>query len=136
MRLQSEGGRSTPVEAGSLDAIYSAPDDDRGIIQANSLVERNGRIFLDGGTNGIVENSGSLIAKGEVALGFQQLSELLNVPGIDRLGMLPLGIEIITTFSGAVAATCADAPAASALLAFMRSAAAADTILRNGMEPA
>jgi molybdate transport system substrate-binding protein len=79
---------------------------------------------------------GSLIAKGEVALGFQQLSELLNVPGIDRLGMLPLGIEIITTFSGAVASTCADIPAALALLDFMKSPAAAGTIGHNGMSPA
>ena len=82
---------------------------------------------------------GSLIAKGEVALGFQQLSEMMNVQGIDLVGMLPREIEINTTFSGAVAATCANpatAASAAALLAFMGSSAAAQTIQKNGMAPA
>lgn len=79
---------------------------------------------------------GALIARGEVALGFQQLSELLNVKGIDLVGMLPPAIEIITPFIGAVAATCKEPEAASALLRFMTSAECAATIRQNGMEPA
>ncbi len=79
---------------------------------------------------------GALIAKGEVALGFQQLSELLNVKGIDMIGMLPPAIEIITTFSGAVAATCAQPDASAALLRFMASPECATTIRQNGMGPA
>jgi len=43
---------------------------------------------------------GSLVAKGEVALGFQQLSEMLGVQGITIVGGLPKAVEIITTFSG------------------------------------
>lgn len=77
---------------------------------------------------------GALIAKGEVALGFQQLSELLNVPGVELVGMLPQPIEIITTFSGAVAATCTQPEAASALLRFLASPASAAAIRQNGME--
>lgn len=46
----------------------------------------------------------SLIASGEVGLGFQQRSELLGVPGVQVLGDMPPGLEIVTTFSGAVAA--------------------------------
>jgi molybdate transport system substrate-binding protein len=79
---------------------------------------------------------GALIAKGEVALGFQQLSELLNVKGVELVGMLPPAIEIMTTFSGAVAATCQAPEAASALLHFMASADCAATIRQNGMDPA
>ena len=79
---------------------------------------------------------GALIAKGEVALGFQQLSEMLNVPGVDLVGMLPPDIEIITTFSGAVAASCANAGPARELLAFFASPACAEAISRQGMEPA
>ena len=79
---------------------------------------------------------GALIARGEVALGFQQLSELLNVTGIDLVGMLPPAIEIITSFSGAVTATCKQPEAASDLLRFMASPECAATIRQNGMDPA
>jgi molybdate transport system substrate-binding protein len=77
---------------------------------------------------------GALIARGEVALGFQQLSEMLNVPGVDRVGMLPADIEIITTFSGAVARSCTQSGPAHELLAFFASPVCAASIQRNGME--
>ncbi|MBO9644330.1 MAG: substrate-binding domain-containing protein [Pseudacidovorax sp.] len=79
---------------------------------------------------------GSLVAKGEVALGFQQLSEMLNLEGIDILGPLPDAIQIVTTFSGAVAATSGRAAEAQAVLDFMASPEAAGAIRRQGMEPA
>jgi molybdate transport system substrate-binding protein len=47
---------------------------------------------------------GSLVAKGEVELGFQQLTELLPIKGINILGNLPPEIEYITTFSAGVPA--------------------------------
>ena len=50
---------------------------------------------------------GSLVAEGQVELGFQQLSELMNLPGIEVLGPLPDDIQITTTFSAAVSAACA-----------------------------
>jgi len=77
-----------------------------------------------------------LVAEGEVALGFQQLSELLNVPGIAIVGSLPPGVQIMTTFSAALAATCEQPEAAQALLAFMASPAADEAKRRQGMEPA
>jgi molybdate transport system substrate-binding protein len=79
---------------------------------------------------------GSLVADGRVDLGFQQLAELMNLPGIDVIGPLPPAIQIITTFSGGVSTTSADAPAARSLLAFLASTAAAPTKRANGMEPA
>ena len=79
---------------------------------------------------------GSLVAAGRVALGFQQLSEMMSLPGIDVLGPLPDAIQIITTFSAGVAATATQAVAARALLDFMASPAAAEAKRRNGMEPA
>lgn len=78
---------------------------------------------------------GALIARSEVALGFQQLSEMLNVPGVDLVGMLPDDIEIITTFSGAVARSCTQSGPAQELLAFFASPACTQTISRQGMEP-
>lgn len=77
-----------------------------------------------------------LVAQGEVSLGFQQLSELLNVPGITILGPLPPGVQIMTTFSAALAATCAQPEAARALLAYMASPAADAAKRAQGMEPA
>jgi len=77
-----------------------------------------------------------LVAQGEVALGFQQLSELLHVPGIAIVGPLPPGVQIMTTFSAALAATCEQPEAAQALLAFMASPAADEAKRRQGMEPA
>ena len=79
---------------------------------------------------------GSLVADGKVALGFQQLSELLHQPGIDVVGPLPKAVEIITTFSGAVCATCMQREVARELLVFMASPPTADSKRRQGMEPA
>ena len=79
---------------------------------------------------------GSLVAAGEVALGFQQLSELTGLPGIQVLGPLPPAIQVITVFSAAVSATSSQGDAAAALLAFMGSEAAGAVKRRNGMEPA
>jgi len=79
---------------------------------------------------------GALIARGEVALGFQQFSELMHVEGIDVLGPLPEAIQIVTTFSAGVSAGSDQAEASRALLDFMSSSAAADAKRQQGMTPA
>jgi molybdate transport system substrate-binding protein len=79
---------------------------------------------------------GSLVAQGKVALGFQQLSELIHQEGIDIVGPMPQGAQITTIFSGAVCEACREQEAARALLDFMASPAAADAKHRQGMEPA
>ena len=78
----------------------------------------------------------SLVARGEVALGFQQLSELMNVPGVDVIGPLPGAAQFITTFSAGLGRGGAHAAAARAALAWMNSPEAADIKRRHGMEPA
>lgn len=79
---------------------------------------------------------GSLVAKGEAALGFQQLAELIHLQGITLLGPLPPAVQITTVFSGGVAATAGQPDAARALLAFFAAPAAAEAKQRQGMEPA
>jgi len=79
---------------------------------------------------------GTLVAEGRVELGFQQLSELILLPGIEVLGPLPPAIQTITTFAAGVAASSTQPEAALALARFMASPAAARPKLRNGMEPA
>ena len=78
----------------------------------------------------------TLVANGTAELGFQQLSELLNVPGIQVLGPLPAAIQSITVFSGAVSAQCNRPDAARALLAYMASQSAEAVKQRYGMEAA
>jgi molybdate transport system substrate-binding protein len=79
---------------------------------------------------------GSLVAQGQVALGFQQLSELIHVEGIDIVGPLPPAIAIDTVFSAAVVAGSPNADLARELLAFMASPDAAEAKRRQGMQPA
>lgn len=77
---------------------------------------------------------GSLVAKGEVELGFQQLSELIHLDGISIAGPLPPEIQITTTFSAGVCTASTRADAVKAMLAYMASSAAEAAKLRNGME--
>ncbi len=79
---------------------------------------------------------GALVADGRVALGFQQLSELMNLPGITVLGPLPDSIQTVTVFSGGVCAASTAPDAARALLAFLAAPSTAALKQRYGMEPA
>lgn len=79
---------------------------------------------------------GSLLAKGEVDLGFQQLSELIHLPGITVVGALPAAIQITTTFTAGVCSTATQPDAARALLAFLASPEAHEAKRRQGMDPA
>lgn len=79
---------------------------------------------------------GSLVARGEVELGFQQLSELMPLEGISVLGPLPPAIQIITTFSAGICSGTRHAEAVRAMLAFMNTPQAAEAKRRQGMDPA
>jgi molybdate transport system substrate-binding protein len=78
---------------------------------------------------------GEVVARGEADLGFQQVSELLHLKGIQYLGPLPADIQHVTVFSAGLH-TAAPAPdAARALVRFLTSPEAAPTIRNAGMEP-
>jgi len=78
---------------------------------------------------------GSLVARGEVALGFQQMSELMALPGIDLLGPLPEAVQIVTTFSAAHTTACERPKAARGLLGFLASPECAEAKRQHGMSP-
>lgn len=78
----------------------------------------------------------TLIARGDVELGFQQLSELMNVPGVDILGPLPPTIQVTTLFAAAVCTVSSRRSATSAWLAFLSLPAMEAVKRRHGMEPA
>ena len=77
----------------------------------------------------------SLVASGEASLGFQQLSELINQPGVRVLGEMPAGVQITTTFSGAVASASARPEAALQALTALASSAIAEVAKRLGLQP-
>lgn len=79
---------------------------------------------------------GALVARGEVALGLQQLSELMHVDGITVVGALPPAVQIDTVFSAGRGSGCSQAAAADKLLAFLCSPQTADAKRRHGMSPA
>ena len=79
---------------------------------------------------------GSLVADGKVALGFQQGSELMDLPGIDVIGPLPADIQITTTFSAGIAARAARPDAARQFIDFLVAADAAALKRRHGLDPA
>jgi molybdate transport system substrate-binding protein len=78
---------------------------------------------------------GSLVARGDIDLGFQQMSEL-GGDGIDVVGLLPSEIQMMTTFSGGVAQTSAQPDAARALLTFMATPAVREIKRAHGMDAA
>ena len=77
---------------------------------------------------------GALVANGEVALGFQQLSELIHLDGIDVLHPLPDGTRVTTVFSGAVVSGSSQAQEAKRLLAFLASPDTASIKQQQGMQ--
>lgn len=79
---------------------------------------------------------GSLVAQGLVELGFQQLSELMNLEGIAVVGPMPAAIQITTTFSAGLCSASTQAEAVRSLLQFMTSPQAEAAKRRQGMEPA
>jgi molybdate transport system substrate-binding protein len=78
---------------------------------------------------------GALLARGEAALGFQQLSELQGLPGIDVIGVLPASIQKSTIFTCGLSANGYNEALARDFIAFATSLEADDCITRNGMAP-
>ncbi len=79
---------------------------------------------------------GALLARGEADLGFQQMSEFVNVPGVEILGPLPPEIQAVTVFSAGVSRASSQPDEARALINYLTSAEVAEVKRRHGMEPA
>jgi molybdate transport system substrate-binding protein len=81
------------------------------------------------------ERVGAVVARGEAEIGFQQISELLPVAGIEYVGPLPAEVQRITVFSAGVAAGTKSPEAARALITFFMSPEAARVMTKSGLEP-
>ena len=78
---------------------------------------------------------GEIVAHGDAEIGFQQISELKPVQGIDIVGPLPEELQQFTVFSAGIATVSKEPDAGKALIKFLASPAARDEIVKSGMEP-
>ena len=85
--------------------------------------------FIGGG-----ERTGAVVARGEADIAFQQMSELLPVPGIAHITPLPPEVQKVTTFSAGVGATTRDAALARKVIDFLASPDAASAVTKTGLE--
>ena len=76
-----------------------------------------------------------IVAKGEAEIGFQQVSELKPVAGIDLVGPLPAELQKITVYSAGIATMSKEPEAGEALIKFLTSPAATADFVKSGMEP-
>jgi len=79
---------------------------------------------------------GSIIANGDVEIGFQQVSELSQYEGVDYVGPLPAEVQNYTTFSSGILSNAKQAEAARALVRHITSPQAGAVYRKRGMEPA
>lgn len=91
-------------------------------------LKQKGRLIGD-------ERVGTVVARGEVEIGFEQLSELIPVPGIGYIKPLPLEAQKVSTFSAGVAASSPDTALARAAIQFLASSDAAKAITDSGLQP-
>lgn len=82
------------------------------------------------------EPVGEVVARGEAEIGFQQLSELKPIKGIEIVGTLPAEVQLYTVFSAGIVAKSQEVEPARALIRFLAAPAAAPSIVASGMEPA
>lgn len=77
----------------------------------------------------------AVVARGEAEVGFQQVSELINVPGVTLVGPIPAEVQPGFTFSGALTKNAKEAEAAKALIRFLSSPEAAPVVEKLGLKP-
>ncbi len=77
----------------------------------------------------------AVVARGEAEIGFQQISELIHVPGITLVGTIPTELQLVTVYAAALTRTAKEPQAATALIRFLASPDAEPVILSAGLTP-
>jgi molybdate transport system substrate-binding protein len=138
---------ATKPDIGSVEAFKRAllaaksiaySDSASGVYLSKELFPRLGVADQIAGKSRMIpgEPVAAVVARGEAEIGFQQISELLPVPGADLVGALPPELQKITVFSAGIVASAKEPEAGRALIRFLTSAAAVPAIEKSGLEPA
>jgi molybdate transport system substrate-binding protein len=125
--------KNTLLQAKSIG--YSASES--GKYFSGELVQRLGIADRVLGKSRLVdrgERVGAVIARGEVEIGLQQLSELLPVPGIAHITLLPPEVQKVSTFAAGVAASSPDKALARSVIELLASPQSARAIADSGLE--
>jgi len=133
-------------DIGSVDALRRAllaaksiaySDSASGVYIQNEMLKRLGIAEQVAGKARMIpaEPVGAVVARGEAEIGFQQISELRPIKGIDLVGPLPPEVQQVTVFSAGIVSNSQEPDAARALIRFLASPAAAPAITESGMEP-
>ena len=125
--------RGTLLKAKSIG--YSASESGRYF--SGELVQRLGiadQVLPKSRLIGGGERVGAVIARGEVEIGLQQVSELLPVPGIAHITPLPPELQKVSTFAAGIAASCPNPSLARTVIEFLASPRAADAIKDSGLQ--
>lgn len=126
--------RNTLLDAKSIG--YSASES--GKYLTTELVQRLGiadQVLPKSRLIGGGERVGAVIARGELDIGFQQISELLPVPGIAHITPLPAAVQKVSSFAAGVGAKSPDQAVARKVIEFLASPEAASAIADSGLEP-
>ncbi len=126
--------RNTLLQAKSVG--YSASES--GKYLTTELVQRLGiadQVLPKSRLVGGGERVGTVLARGELDIGFQQISELLPVKGIDHITPLPTEVQKVSSFTAGVGANSPDPGAACTAIEFLASSDAAKAITDSGLEP-
>jgi len=125
--------RRTLLAAKSI--AYS--DSASGVYIQNEMFKRLGIAEQVAGKTRMIpaEPVGAVVARGDAEIGFQQISELRPIKGIDLVGPLPPEVQQVTVFSAGILSNSREPEAAGALIRFLASPAAASAIAESGMEP-
>jgi molybdate transport system substrate-binding protein len=112
-------------------------DSASGVYVGNELFKRLGIADQMNGKSRMIpaEPVGEVVARGEAEIGFQQISELKPVSGIDIVGPLPPEVQYVTVFSAGIATGAREPAAGRELIAFLASQAAAPVLVNSGLVP-
>jgi len=83
----------------------------------------------------VSERVAAVVARGDVEIGFQQISEILPIEGAQYVGPIPSEYQKVTTFASGITTRATNLAAANQLIEFLSSPDVADTIRQTGLEP-